>query len=225
MLTQVKVEKVAKIKQWDLKGRYCTPEQFETKAISHVRQLDANIANPIECTLVRVMVPIPVNATAPTADETAAIDKATDDNKVYDEANAKLRDFLVSSLEGQPHNTIITMGVMGKEKTDKELWNLLMRHYKIEEVTTLESMLKHLKINVYDDMENQIAKFENLVGLIALHKDGGAKTDKELMIKLMSKFPKMKAHYYTETLARLNHIMVKGKPLTYADFKDEIMTV
>jgi hypothetical protein len=118
MSTQVKVEKVAKlpfagtkaeITQWELKGRYCTPEQFETKAISHVQQLDANIAKLIEGTLVRVTVPIPVNATAPTADETAAIAKATDENKVYDEADAKLRDFLVSSLEGQPHNTIITV--------------------------------------------------------------------------------------------------------------------
>jgi hypothetical protein len=89
-----------------------------------------------------------------------------------------------------------------------------MRRYKIEEVTTLESMLEHLKINVYEDMENQIAEFENLVGLIAVHKDGGPKTDKELMIKLMSKFPEMKAHYYTETLSLI--------PNNWTELTDEV---
>jgi hypothetical protein len=72
MSTQVEVEKVAKlpfagtkaeIKQWDLKGKYCTPEQFETKALSHLRQLDVTIASLIEGTLVPVTVPVPVNAT------------------------------------------------------------------------------------------------------------------------------------------------------------------
>jgi hypothetical protein len=103
MLTQVKVEKVAKlpfagtkakIKQWDLKGKYCTPEQFETKALSHLRQVDVTIASLIEGTLVPVTVPVPVDEANITKLERGAINKANNVNKSYEEANAKLRDFL-----------------------------------------------------------------------------------------------------------------------------------
>jgi hypothetical protein len=43
----------------------------------------------------------------------------------------------------------------------------------------LESMLEHLNINVYENMENQIVECESIMGLIAVHKDGGLKSDKE----------------------------------------------
>ena len=49
------------------KQKYCTPEHFESKATSHLRRIDVNIARVMEGTLVELPIPVPVDQTAITA--------------------------------------------------------------------------------------------------------------------------------------------------------------
>jgi hypothetical protein len=69
--------------------------------------------------LVSVVVPDPVDPTAPTALEIAAIVATTRINTLFDENNARLKLFLVNSLVGMPFDLIKAMDPNGHEKTGK----------------------------------------------------------------------------------------------------------
>ena len=194
----------AEIKQRKLKeGKYCDPEQFESKALSHLGQTDERIVRLIRGTLITVVVPVPQDPLAITQAEQEAIDDAEKINLDVVEADAKLRNFLVASLDGQPHDTITAKTRTGQERTGLESWRLLINRYQTKEIMVLETMLEQFKINVFENMEDQLAQYEDIVGQIAVHANGAAKTDKELGIKLLSKFPDDRNHYYTECVGRI----------------------
>jgi hypothetical protein len=135
MAAPVRVEKVAKLPfagtkaEIETKGlkvdRFCTPEQFEIKCLSHLQQIDTTIANVMMGDLVEVDVPLPVDATQPTAQETRAMTTATAINTRFEAANARLRDFLISSVEGILFAIISAKDHTGQELTGKQAWDVL----------------------------------------------------------------------------------------------------
>ena len=166
MTTIAKVEKVSKLPfagtQAEIKahglsktGRIVNPKQFEAKAIAHLRQVDTNIARLIEGTLATMPIPVALDPTLPTAIETRDIAVATTNNALVDESNAKLRQFLITSLEGVPFHTIMATSATGAEKTGLQSWKLLMDRYKVKEVSTLESELEKFRVDPFGDMESQ----------------------------------------------------------------------
>jgi hypothetical protein len=132
------------------------PEQFEIKCLCHLQQIDTNIASVLTGDLVEVDVPLPADPTQPTAQETRAMATATAINTRFEAANARLRDFLILSVEGIPFAIIAAKDPTGQGLTGKETWEILMLRYKPEEVTTLETQLEQFKINVLEDMEAQV---------------------------------------------------------------------
>jgi hypothetical protein len=165
------------------KGKYCSPKEFETKALSHLGRLYKDVVKLINGTLVFVPVPVAFDPMKPTQAEVDAITDARENNDLFDTANARLMEFLDSSLEGIPLLLISAYDRNGVRMTGKEAWDMLMIWYKLKEVTELETELESLKIDIYKDLEVQFAKFDDLVGQIAIHKNGGTKSDTTLMVK------------------------------------------
>jgi len=75
-------------------------------------------------------------------------------------------------------------------------------------------------------MEIQFAKYEDLVGQIALHPDGGAMTEKSTIVKFMAKFPTERTHWYTQELRdQKKRVSDTAVALNYLEFKESIMVV
>jgi hypothetical protein len=209
--TQGKIESVSRVpfagtkheirlRGLSMKGKYCSPEYFQKKATSHRARIDANIPRVIDMTLVEVQVTVPVDPNNTTANDTLAIDAGNANHSVFTTAKNKLLEFLITSVKGIPYDIIVAMGVNGASKKGKKVWDVLMTRNRHKEITMIEAKLMEFKVDVYSDMEYQIAKFQDLVGQISLHPDGQAMADRALIIKFMSKILQDRAHLYTQEM-------------------------